>query len=682
MTDYTVGGTINKRFTTRAFGTGVPTVLAGTPVISAYEDNSTTQITAGITLGVDHDSVVGLNLMTIVATGGNGFETGKDYDLVITTGTVGGVSVVGEVVGSFTLGRSAAAARLPVALVGGRIDANVGAISGSATAADNEEAQFDGVTGLVGDLYPSSQAQVGNISSGSSGAGAVNATGVTVTTGTETLTYTATHAQDGVVHEVAAAGGNTDFHYTVTLLGNQSISDVTWRGYIQSNGDSVQVQFYDWVAAGWVTEKVLDGSNGTTLIDETFDAVSSYTGTGANLGEVRLRFLSTTSTNVATDRLRFVFSSNFQSVGYDGGKVWLDTTHGIAGTVPWVNGVADNKSLTLADAIVIAASVPLESFEISPESVITFAEAHTDEVWRGDGWTLALGGRDVSQTHIYHCNDISGIGTSPSGEVHILDSHIGAITLGECHITNCSFDSTFAAGAAGDYFIEDSRSGVAGSGSPTLTFTGLGSASNVNARGWMGGGTWSFDSDITASIEVLVGGTHTITTGGGDIEFRGAPKNLSIVTSGTGTTNIVIWSGAPIAISGTGGTVNIYGLHNGITDTSSGTTVNDFGANIVDIPAILADTANMQPKLGTPAVDVSADIAALKVVADAVPTTAMRGTDGANTTAPDNAGVAAIKTKTDKLTFTSGNDLDANIQKVNDQVVSGDGGSGTEWGGA
>ncbi len=112
MRDRTVGETFFMFFTTRAFATGVPTVLAGTPVVSAYEDASITQITAGITLGVDHDGVVGLNLLTLVATGANGYEAGKDYSMVITTGTVGGVSVVGEVVGDFSLGLSSAFTRL------------------------------------------------------------------------------------------------------------------------------------------------------------------------------------------------------------------------------------------------------------------------------------------------------------------------------------------------------------------------------------------------------------------------------------------------------------------------------------------------------------------------------------------------------------------------------------------
>lgn len=109
MSDYQVGDTLYYKFTTRAFATGVPTVLAGTPVVSIYEDDSTTQITAGITLTVDFDAVVGLNHLTVVATGANGFEAGKFYSAVITTGTVGGVSVVGETVWTFTLEASAAA---------------------------------------------------------------------------------------------------------------------------------------------------------------------------------------------------------------------------------------------------------------------------------------------------------------------------------------------------------------------------------------------------------------------------------------------------------------------------------------------------------------------------------------------------------------------------------------------
>ncbi len=60
-------------------------------------------------------------------------------------------------------------------------------------------------------------------------------------------------------------------------------------------------------------------------------------------------------------------------------------------------------------------------------------------------------------------------------------------------------------------------------------------------------------------------------------------------------------------------------------------------------------------------------------------------------TAPDNASistilgyvdteVAAIKAKTDQLTFTVGGQVDANIQYVNDVAVTGNGQTGSEWG--
>lgn len=101
--DYSLGSTVDFKFTTRNFSTGAPFTLAGSPVISAYPDNSTTQLTAGITLTVDFDGVTGLNNIRVVATTGNGYLSGSNYTLVITTGTVNSVSVVGECVGEFSL---------------------------------------------------------------------------------------------------------------------------------------------------------------------------------------------------------------------------------------------------------------------------------------------------------------------------------------------------------------------------------------------------------------------------------------------------------------------------------------------------------------------------------------------------------------------------------------------------
>lgn len=100
--DFALGSTFDCKFCT-VNTSGVPTQLAGTPVISAYPDNSTTQLTAGITLTVDFDAVTGLNNVRVVATSGNGYAAGSNYQLVITTGTVSGSSVVGYVVGQFSI---------------------------------------------------------------------------------------------------------------------------------------------------------------------------------------------------------------------------------------------------------------------------------------------------------------------------------------------------------------------------------------------------------------------------------------------------------------------------------------------------------------------------------------------------------------------------------------------------
>lgn len=100
--DFALGQTFDTKFTTRQIS-GAPSTLASSPVISAYVGNSTTEITAGITLSVDFDSRTGLNNVRVVATSGNGYATASDYQLVITTGTVNSVSVVGEVIAEFSI---------------------------------------------------------------------------------------------------------------------------------------------------------------------------------------------------------------------------------------------------------------------------------------------------------------------------------------------------------------------------------------------------------------------------------------------------------------------------------------------------------------------------------------------------------------------------------------------------
>jgi hypothetical protein len=94
---------IDFKFTT-VNTSGVPTQLAGSPVLSAYKSNSVAQTTTGVTLTVDFDSVTGLNHVRVdTSADGTFYSTATNFDIIITTGTVGGGSVVGYTVGSFSI---------------------------------------------------------------------------------------------------------------------------------------------------------------------------------------------------------------------------------------------------------------------------------------------------------------------------------------------------------------------------------------------------------------------------------------------------------------------------------------------------------------------------------------------------------------------------------------------------
>lgn len=101
--EFSAGDTIDLKFTSRGT-TGIPTTLDGSPAISCYKSNGTTESTAGITLTVDFDNRTGMNHIRITTTSDSTFYAdGNDFQLVVTAGTINGGSVVGEIVGHFSL---------------------------------------------------------------------------------------------------------------------------------------------------------------------------------------------------------------------------------------------------------------------------------------------------------------------------------------------------------------------------------------------------------------------------------------------------------------------------------------------------------------------------------------------------------------------------------------------------
>ncbi len=109
--DFPIEETIHVFFTTRAFATGIPGTLSAATV-AVYEDITSTPIETSIAVTETLNSIAGLNAVPIVAIAASGYEVGKNYHVVIEAGTVDSVSVVGEVVAYFSIGRSAAAVDL------------------------------------------------------------------------------------------------------------------------------------------------------------------------------------------------------------------------------------------------------------------------------------------------------------------------------------------------------------------------------------------------------------------------------------------------------------------------------------------------------------------------------------------------------------------------------------------
>jgi hypothetical protein len=126
--DFSAGAVARYLFATTAGG--VPTTLAGTPAVSIYKDNNTSEGTTGVSLSVDYDSRTGLNLLAIdLSADPTFFSAASDFTAVITAGTIGGATAVGRVLCQFSIAnRSTSAILTLLTTVATYVDTEVAAI--------------------------------------------------------------------------------------------------------------------------------------------------------------------------------------------------------------------------------------------------------------------------------------------------------------------------------------------------------------------------------------------------------------------------------------------------------------------------------------------------------------------------------------------------------------------------
>lgn len=233
--DFDASTVVYGKFTTYQPSTGAAFTLGGTPALSVYKDNSTTQSTTGVTLTASFDSVTGLNHFAIdTSADGTFYSAGSFFDVVITTGTVDSVSVVGSVVGSFTLRKNSSlkpttAGRALDVSAGGEagIDwANIGspttAVNLSATNIDVDQVVAS-VSGAVGSVTGAVGSVTGNVG------GNVNGSVGSVATGGITA---ASFAADAITAAKIAADVGTEIGTAVwataarTLTANTNLNDL------------------------------------------------------------------------------------------------------------------------------------------------------------------------------------------------------------------------------------------------------------------------------------------------------------------------------------------------------------------------------------------------------------------------------------------------------------------------
>jgi hypothetical protein len=262
-------------------GSGASVTRSVDGSIWVWKDATTTS-TAGITNTEDFNGMTGVHKCVIDLSADAFYATGADYQVLLRGATVDSQSVNAPLADFSIENRYA--------------NANVTQISGDTTAADNLESQYD-TTGLNGDTFPATQAQLAGIANTGAAINKV-ASSASITFGTQTNTYTATQALDGTYHIIEPqldTTYKTDLYYEFDIGTRGVPVSATFSGRLFDppvTSDDITIQAYDYVAVDWVTVGSLDGVNSS--VDSVKTVILFTTNmTAANSGIVRLRFVNT-----------------------------------------------------------------------------------------------------------------------------------------------------------------------------------------------------------------------------------------------------------------------------------------------------------------------------------------------------------------------------------------------------
>ena len=221
--------------------------------------------------------------------------------------------------------------------------------------------------------------------------------------------------------------------------------------------------------------------------------------------------------------------------GYAHGAVWVDTNAANTGTRLFVDGTAMNPVSTITAAKTIADALGLVIFDVEPGSSIALVATMQNYEFIGAGYSVALGGQDIGGS-VFVGATVTGVAT---GALPVFrDCAFGAVTLPPCTMWSSSLGGVMTMGSAGDYFLNDCRSAIAGVAAPTLTFV---ANANANLRAWSGG---IQNETMAATNNMSLEGNGQFIEGtcsGGTVAVRG---NFTV----SGITNITLSDDARIDV--------------------------------------------------------------------------------------------------------------------------------------
>lgn len=592
-------------------------------------------------------------------------------------------------------------------------DVNAIQISGDSTAADNLELMYDG-TGYTDDTAPASRSQVSGIGTGGSGAlnypvafdntttdtidnaaavdkgdgtvgipvtghafvagrevtiaGTTNYNGaytiVSQTTnevvitetfasetfaGTETIvdsiegitftgsvgsgTFATTESNPATYHQIDHSGNAINIVYAIDLGDTKTGIQCVINAYLNGSNDEINIQVFDHDGDDWETFSSLSGTNGSTNTEITLNLFEKHTspiGT-TNAGFVYLRFTCTAQSSPQLNVATIVTSaaSSISTMGYQVSRVWANEATGTStGTTLGVDGTFANQCDDFDNAQTIADSLGTSFINIHPGDSITLSAALEGYVISMVQATVDGGSQNTGSTRF---NEGTYVGTfaRSSGFPSFADGRIfgpvTTVTMPQFVACRCSVVGTLTFSEAANQTMIDCQAAA----TPTLDCGSLGSGFILNLVEWRGNASFT---NLAADAVV----------------------------------NLVSSAAGDITINGAGGTVNIWGSHGEITDSSGGSvTINDNGMDTEDVAAILVDTGTtLNDKIDV--IDGIVDDLKLGVILGAAAT----GTLAIGSMTTDLTGYADDQLIGRIVTFTSG-DAEGEIVNISDYASTG-----------